>query len=94
MATFQVDAEMLGVAAGRVEGHRQRVVDVGARSAIGDLGSAWLVGVVHDTEAAAAHDMQRTSDILGGLGAFLRSAGRTYRQADDGVRTSVSGESR
>lgn len=89
-----MDPELLGVASGRMESYRHRITDIGAPSAVGDLGSAHLVHVVHDTEQAAAHDLQRVSDVLGGLATFLRSAGSTYRGSDDATRACYVGGDR
>ncbi|MEJ2866432.1 hypothetical protein WCD74_01560 [Actinomycetospora sp. OC33-EN08] len=94
MSRFEVDPEMLGVAASRLEAYRHRLSDIGSRSAVGDLGSAHLVGVVHATEDPAAHDLQRVSDVLGGLTTFLRSAGTTYRGSDDSALACYTGGDR
>lgn len=94
LSSFEVDPEMLGVAAGRIDSYRQRLTDISAPSPVGDLGNAHLGQVVRDTEEAAARDLARVSDVLGGLGSFLRSAGSTYRGSDDSARACYVGGER
>lgn len=83
---------MLGVAAGRVDGYRYRVVGLGGGAGATDLGHPWLDGVVRDTEDALTRDMQGVAQVLDGLSVFLRSAAATYRSADQHLDLALNGD--
>jgi hypothetical protein len=87
MARFQVDPEVLGEAATRLENQRQRLTDLRARAAVGDLGDPRVVSQVHRTELEIAQHLEQATDAVAGMVNVLRRAGQTYRGSDDQIRT-------